>query len=409
MNDYIELPPTGLEPPLSEVEQAIQESTHRFAEEVMRPIGTELDKLTPEEVVAPGSRLWEVLEKAAGLGLSLTAMADLDPVERVRLLGIASEELAWGDAGLAGAILVNNFPVMYAMMAGKMDMAEYCEGKRGCWAITEPDHGSDMLDANAAMAAPEGSYGRPNCVARIDGDSVIINGQKSAWVSGAMTAEVCALYCHAETDNETGPGIAVIVPLDAEGVTRGKPLDKMGLRALNQGELFFDNVVVPATHLLARPDTYKEHAYAMLSEANPHVAWMFIGIARAAYEHALAYAHERKQGGVAIIQHSSVRYRLFHMFRKIEAARALARRVMEFNATAAKPALLGSCSAKITATQTAYEVASDALQIFGGNGMTKEYPMEKLLRDARAGLIADGCNEVLALKGGSQLVNPDLL
>ena len=97
------------------------------------------------------------------------------------------------------------------------------------------------------------------------------------------------------------------------------------------------------------------------------------------------------------------------MFRKVEAARALVRRAAEYNATAPAAALQGSIAAKVTATQTAFEVASDAVQIFGGNGVTKEYPVEKLLRDARASLIADGCNEVLAIKGGSLLTNPDLL
>ena len=97
------------------------------------------------------------------------------------------------------------------------------------------------------------------------------------------------------------------------------------------------------------------------------------------------------------------------MFRKIEAARALVRRVADYNATARQAALQGSIAAKVTATQTAFEVASEGLQIFGGNGLTREYPMEKLLRDARACLIADGCNEVLALKGGNLLINPDLV
>jgi alkylation response protein AidB-like acyl-CoA dehydrogenase len=146
-----------------------------------------------------------------------------------------------------------------------------------------------------------------------------------------------------------------------------------------------------------------------LAEANVHVANMAVGIARAAYEHAHAYAHERKAGGQKIILHQSVQHRIFHMFRKVEAARALVRRVATYNATAPEAALQGSICAKVTATQTAFEVASDALQIFGGNGMTREYPMEKLLRDSRAMLIADGCNEVLALKGGSLLINPDLL
>jgi alkylation response protein AidB-like acyl-CoA dehydrogenase len=392
---------------LSELESQVQENAHRFAKDVLRPAGARLDKLSPEEMVAPGSILWDVLEKSHDLGISLTAMNEIEPIERVRILALASEELAWGDAGLAGAILVNHFPVMYSMLAGNMAMAEFCDGKRGCWGITEPDHGSDMIDANGSAGATGAHDSRPNCVARIEGDKVVINGQKSAWVSGAMTAQVCALFCHAEVDGHTKPGVAVIVPLDTPGVSRGKPLDKMGIRCLNQGELYFDNVEVPIENLLAGPDTYQELAYRMLSEANPHVGLMFVGLARAAYEHALEYAHERKQGGVPIIQHQHVRYRLFHMFRKIEAARALVRRVMEFNATADIPALQGSTAAKVTATQTAFEVANDALQMFGGNGMTKEYPMEKLLRDARSGLIADGCNEFLAIKGGSMLIDPD--
>lgn len=400
---------SGLESNLSELESQVQENAHRFARDVLRPAGSKLDKLTSEEMVAPGSVLWDVLEKSHDLGLSLTAMAEMDPIERVRILAVASEELAWGDAGLAGAILVNHFPVMYSLLAGNTAMAEFCDGKRGCWGITEPDHGSNMLDASGSTQATGGQYGRPNCVARIEGDKIVVNGQKSAWVSGAITAEVCALFCHAEVDGQTKPGVAVIVPLDAPGVSRGKPLDKMGLRCLNQGELFFDNVEVPIENLLAGPDSYQELAYRMLSEANPHVGLMFVGLARAAYEHALEYAHERKQGGVPIISHQHVQYRLFHMFRKTEAARALVRRVMEFNATSDIPALQGSTAAKVTATQTAFEVANDALQMFGGNGMSKEYPMEKLLRDARSGLIADGCNEVLAIKGGSMLMDPDRL
>jgi acyl-CoA dehydrogenase len=200
-----------------------------------------------------------------------------------------------------------------------------------------------------------------------------------------------------------------IVPLDLPGVTRGKPLDKMGLRSLNQGEIYFDNVEVPISHLLAGPDDYVGMVYKTLAEANVHVANLAVGVARASYEHALEYAHQRKQGGQKIIRHQNVKYRLFHMFRKVEAARALVRRVAEYNATASQPALQGSMAAKVTATQTAFEVASEALQMFGGNGLTKEYPMEKLLRDARACLIADGCNEVLAMKGGNLLINPDLI
>jgi acyl-CoA dehydrogenase len=409
MSQYINLPLSGLEEPLSEMEQFVQETAHRFAVDVLRPVGTQLDQMSADDGVAPGSPLWHALEKAAGLGLSVKAMLELEPLERERILLIAAEELAWGDGGLGGMVLVSQMPGLYSALAGNMEMVNYCDGKLGCWGITEPDHGSDSLDPDGNIAATDGDYGRPNCVARIEGDKIIVNGQKSAWVSGGTIAEVCALYCFVEEDGKSRPGVSLIVPLNLPGVSKGKALEKMGLRALNQGEIYFDNVEVPISHLLAGPDQYEDFVRHTLAEANVHVANMAVGMARAAYEHAHGYAHERKQGGQVIIRHQNVKYRLFHMFRKVEAARALVRRVATYNATAPEAALQGSIAAKITATQTAFEVASDALQIFGGNGMTKEYPMEKLLRDARAMLIADGCNEVLALKGGSLLVNPELI
>jgi acyl-CoA dehydrogenase len=409
MSNYIDLPLSGLEEPLSEMEQFVQDTAHRFAEEVLRPAGATIDEMSAEDAIAPESPLWKILQQAAGLGLNVKAMLDLEPLERERIFMIASEELAWGEGGLAGMVLVSQMPGLYAALAGNLKMVDFCDGKLGCWGITEPDHGSDSLDPDGSTAAIDGAYGRPNCVARIEGDKIIVNGQKAAWVSGGTIAEVCALYCHVEEDGKTRPGVSLIVPLDLPGVTKGKPLEKVGLRCLNQGEIYFDNVEVPISHLLAGPDEYNDFVRHTLAEANAHVANLAVGLARAAYEHAHAYAHERKQGGQPIIRHQNVRYRLFHMFRKVEAARALVRRVVTYNATAPEAALQGSIAAKITATQTGFEVASDALQIFGGNGLTKEYPMEKLLRDARAMLIADGCNEMLALKGGSLLVNPELL
>ena len=408
-NKFIKLPMCGLEEPLSEMERALQDNVHRFALEVLRPVAAKLDRLSAEDMIAEGSDLWTVLEKSKDLGLNLIEMEELEPLERARLLNIAIEELSWGCPGLTGAILVTFFPTMFSLLAGNMDMAKYCEGRIGCWAITEPDHGSDMLDATGELTADASNYGRANCVARIEGDKVIINGQKSAWVSGATYADVCVLYTHVEQNGAAGPGIAIIVDLDSEGVSKGKPLEKMGLRGLNQGEIFFENVEVPVSHIIAGPEDYGDFVTATLTEANPHVGAMVMGTARAAYEYALDYAHERKAGGVPLIEHQHVRYRLFHMFRKVEMARAMLHRVTTFNATSGEAALHASAAAKVTVTQTAFEVANEALQMFGGNGMTKEYPMEKIVRDTRACLIADGCNEMLALRGGSQLINPELL
>src|SRR5436309_1403806 len=106
----------------------------------------------------------------------------------------------------------------------------------GCWGATEPEHGSEMLDFNKQIFNPQGIYGRPDCVAKLYDDKVVINGRKSDWISNGTIAQVCILYCAADTGNgpDPGQGCVVIVPLDAKGVSRGKPLDKMGQRALPQ-------------------------------------------------------------------------------------------------------------------------------------------------------------------------------
>ena len=129
MSKYLELPISGLEAPLNEMERAVQDACHKFAVEVMRPAGIRLDRLTAEEVVAKDSELWDVIEKYKALGLNLTEMVEMDPAERVKLLAIASEELAWGDCGLACQVLTGTFPVLFSLIAGRLDLAQYCEGK----------------------------------------------------------------------------------------------------------------------------------------------------------------------------------------------------------------------------------------------------------------------------------------
>ena len=140
----------------------------------------------------------------------------------------------------------------------------------------------------------------------------------------------------------------------------------------------------------------------MLATANAFMGATFCGLARASLEHALAYARERVQGGVPIIEHQSVKARLFKMFSQVEAARALARRVVIYNTTQ-PPQVQYSIASKVFCTNTAFEVASGALQIYGGNGLSREYPIEKLLRDARASMIEDGCNEILGLVAADKL------
>ena len=406
------LGPLGAEPELPEMAQMFQDSLHKFSADYLRPIGQKLDRMTPEEVIAPGSPYWEARAKYLELGVSLDSLGELPPAEQAKMFCILFEELGWGDAGLAISFGAAVLPAYLSILFKNEYLRSLApDDVLGCWAITEPDHGSDMLDPNRLMFHPEGNYGRPNCVATIHGDEVILNGQKAAWVSNGSIAKVCILYCAADLGQ--GPnaqsGVCLVFPLDLKGISRGKPLNKLGQRALNQGEIFFDNVKLSKAHILAGPENYHDAVIAIHSLANGLMGATFTGVARAAYELALAYAHERKAGGVPIIRHQSVAARLFHMFRKIEAARALTHRVVHYNLTASSFCLQAAMTSKVTGTQTAYEVASDALQIFGGNGLTLEYPMEKLLRDARASLIEDGCNEILAIKGGYHLIDRDLL
>lgn len=411
-NPKVKLGQLGAEPPLDDLVSELQRSVHGFADRVMRPAGRELDRLTAEEVIAPGSRLWAFRDAYAELGITVEALGGFPAEAMPDIFAILFEELGWGDAGLAISAGVDLLPHYMAAKFGNDFVAKtYSEELIGCWGITEPDHGSDSLDANGAIFHPEGRYGRPNCVAKITDGKVIISGQKSAWVSNGPIAELAILYCAAETGEGVDPrrGAVVVVPLKSAGVTKGKPLEKMGQRALPQGEIFFDNVELDIDHLLVAPEDYRKGVYAIHSEANALMGGVFTGCARAAYEHAFAYAHERKQGGVPIIRHQDVAKRLFHMARKVELSRAITRRVTAFNMVNDMPALQAAMFSKVTATQHAVDVASDAVQMFGGNGVTREYPVEKIFRDARSSLIEDGCNEILAIKGGTLMIDPDLL
>ena len=409
---YVPLTPLGAEPDFSDTAAAVQATVRRFAKEVLRPAGRALDRMAPEEVIAPGSPLWAVYGQFAALGFGVDDLLAMDPADRARTMAILFEELGWGDSGLAISIGAGLIPAMVSAILGNA----FCRGiaqdaKLGCWMITEPDHGSDALDPARMVFHPQGAYGRPNCVVTLQGDELVITGQKSAWVSNGTIGQVGILYaaCDSGSGPDTRHGAVVIVPMDAPGITRGKPLDKMGQRALNQGEIYFDKVRLSQAHLLAGPAQYQQATYLVHTLANGLMSAIFTGCARSAYDLALAYAHERKAGGVPIIRHQSVAQRLFHMYRKVEASCALSRRVLHYNFQAPVMALQAAMAAKVTATQTAFEVASESVQMHGGNGLVRDYPVEKILRDARASLIEDGCNEILAVKGGYHLINPDLL
>lgn len=403
----------GAEIKLPEPAAMLHTSLHDFAKKQMRPIGQQLDKLTAEEVIAPGSPFWDFRKGYAQFGINMAALTTFPSEDIPTIFSIVFEELGYGDAGLAISTGVDFLPHYIASKYGNDFVAKtYDESLIGCWAITEPDHGSDCLDAEGRSFHHGGSYGTPGCVAEITDGNIIINGQKSAWVSNGPIAELAILYCSIKTKAGTidpAHGAVIIVPLDAPGISKGPALEKMGQRALPQGEIYFDNVTLDIDHLLVKPDDYEKGLYAIHAEANTLMGPIFTGCARSAYEYAFDYAHERKQGGVPIIKHQDVKRRIFHMARKVELSRAITRRVANYNMLSSLPALQAAMFAKVTTTEHAFEVASAAVQMFGGNGVTLEYPVEKIFRDARSSLIEDGCNEVLSIMGGELLADLERL
>jgi acyl-CoA dehydrogenase len=388
-------------------ERALQQSVHQFARDVMRPVGTALDKMSAEAAVGPGSPLWEFLGAALAAGLGAEADEEIAPAQLGRMQAIMFEELGWGDAGLAVTLGVSAFPGQMARRAGNAELVELCAGKLGCWIGTQPDRGSDGLmlyPAERSAHAPQGNKG--NLTARVVGGDIVINGQSSAWVSNAPVAQVglatiSADYGDGFFDSEGHPrGIEVVVPLDAPGVSRGKPLEKLGKRPQPQGELFFDDVKVPVRFALALEETYWRSHAATWSSAGVAMGQLMTGLARAALEHAVDYTHHRRQGGALLAEHQLVLYRLGAMASKVEMMRALSRHATEYTFVSPQKHPYFTGSTKAACTDLAFEVADEALQLFGGNGLTREYPVEKLFRDARAARIEDGENHLLTMKFG---------
>jgi len=394
---------------LTEEDVIIKTETNKFAREVMRPIAMELDKMTAEEAIAPKSPFWDFMRKGYELGYHKITIpaefggAGLAPYQ----IQMVMEELAWGSFGLTLA-LNTTLDVIWALSGTEKHIKEfttpYCQCKDGsvvgCWAITEPDHGSDTL----MPFYP--SFRDPNikaqCTARLDGNEWVIEGQKSSWVSGGTIAKTILLMCQIDSSKgHAGSGI-FIFSLDRPGVSKGAPLNKIGTRDLNQGEIFFDEVRVPKDSLIVGPEGYEAALEGWLSCTLSMVASWATGLARAAFEEALDYARKRVQGGKPLIDHPTVQLKLFDMFRKVEASRYISRAAFIYNWSnpPEKRLIEYSEAAKTFATQVSLEVTSDAIQIFGGIGISKDYLVEKLLRDARTTTICDGSNDVLSLTGG---------
>jgi len=398
---------------LSAEDKAIKDAARRFALEVIRPASIALDKLSAAEVVEPKSPLWTTLAQAYELGYHKAAFP-----EEVGGLGftplqshILMEEIFYGSAGLGAALLLAAWPYVKLLHTEDPDLIRefvipFCDctdgSITGAWAVTEPDHGSDTLNVGAQ------SWTDPKIKmqlsAKADGDEWVLNGQKSAWVSCGPTAT--QVMVNVQIDPSKGPagGGVCMLPLDLAGIKRGSPLEKHGVRDLPQGEIFFDDVRVPRNWMFVGPDEYGDWVVGNLGFGNTAVAVLALGIARAAFEETLAYTKQRIQGGKALIEHHAVQVRVHRMFAQVEAIRAMTRAVWNVNARVYPPLSEYAYAAKTFCTETAKEVVDEGVQLHGANGVTKEYYIEKLWRDARTMTIADGENSILNRVGG-QILN----
>jgi len=400
-----------LDPDLTSEQGEVRVATHGFASGVLRPTAARLDRMPPDEVVAESSPLWDVFRVWYELGNHTAGLAPahggmgIDGLTRHLVL----EELGWGSAGLAAGLGVATMPFEFTATLAEMTgnhrlldevVAPFVADRDarfiGCWAITEPSHGSDALEVGTDAFTRARAAG--SCRAVADGDEWVITGEKAAWVSNGTIATHALLFCTvAPPSGPAGGGVAMI-PLDRLGIERGPALDKLGQRDLNQGGIRFDGARIPADYLLVGPDQYPLVLSTVLSLANAGMGAIFTGLARAALEDALAYAKVRTQGGHPIAQHQLVQGKLFAMFAAVEQARSLSRAALVHNSQTFPPDLAYSIASKVTCTQSAFEVASEALQVLGGIGLSRELPVEKYFRDARASLIEDGVNEFLGLQ-----------
>ena len=407
---------------LGEEDKLLKEEVHRFALEVMRPASIELDRMDPEERVKPGSPYFRVFREMKKLGYHRITIPEemggvkLTPLQRYVIM----EELGWGSLGLATAIGVDQIPFACAALFGPPEIydelvvpwLEDRDGRfHGCWGVTEPEHGSDYLIALREDEDLVRKFGKGNVTAEKDGDEWIITGQKSAWVSSAPVATHCGLHAQLKDGKTLLDGLFCIVPLDADGVRKGKPADMLGMRDDPQGELFFEGVRIPESHVVVAPGFfYGVFLDQLLCLTSCGMGAFAVGLARAAFEEALNYARKRVQGGVPLVRHKNVKLRLYEMFEKIETARYYVRKVTEYthrriiDERTADASPRHARAAQIYAKRVAFEVANDALQIFGAYGLSREFIIEKLFRDARALQIEDGTVEVLSLEAAEDVV-----
>ncbi len=365
---------------LTDEQVALREMAHDFAAKEIRPVAWEYDR----------DSTWpqEILEKSWELGLMNSHIPEEYGGPGVSYLegALIEEELCWGCSGIATSIGANGLATAPLVLGGSEELKKRYLGILSeaplfaSFCLTEPDAGSDV------------SGMRTTAVRK--GDKWVINGSKCFITNGGY-ASFFTVY--AKTDKDKGHrGISCfLVPKD-DTVTVDKKEDKMGQRASNTATITFNDTEIPLDHLIGEENHGFKLAMMTLDRTRPGVAAMATGIARAAFEFATAYSKERVQFGVPIAMHQGIQFLIADMATKVHLSRLAA-----WNSAVlldqGKRNTLESSHAKRFAADSAMEVTTDAVQVYGGYGFIKDYPVEKLMRDAKIMQLYEGTSQIQRL------------
>ncbi|MBW2270084.1 MAG: acyl-CoA dehydrogenase family protein [Deltaproteobacteria bacterium] len=366
---------------LSDEQLVLQEAARRFSEQEIVPVAAGFDASGefPREVIAQAWELGlvstQIPSQYGGLGLSC-----LDSC-------IVTEELAFGCSGFGTSMMANDLGLMPIVVAGTEDqkrewLVPLAESfKLIAFCLSESGAGSDV--AGLQLRAEK------------DGDSYVLNGAK-CWITNGGEADLYTVFATLDPGARHAGICAFVVPSDLPGISFGKKEDKMGQRASDTRVINFDSVRVPAAQRLGEEGQGFKVAMQTLDRTRPPIGALATGIARRALEESLQYAGERKAFGSPIGGFQAVQFMLADMAKDIEAARLLTYQSAWMVDTGKRAAKYSSI-AKCFATDMAMRVTTDAVQVFGGNGYTKEYPVEKLMRDAKLMQIYEGTNQIQRL------------
>lgn len=374
--------------PLNEEQTLIRDSVREFAQSVLAPTAAARD----ESAAFPAAELAQMGELGI---LGLTVPAAYGGSEAgVIAHAAAVEEIAAADGAISTIMavqaLVQRILMQFGNEAQKQAwLPKLASGEAiGAFALTEPHAGSDASEVRTT--------------ARKDGDSYVLNGTKQFITSGRH-GQVAIVF--AVTDAAAGKkGIsAFIVPTDTKGYSAPRVEEKSGQHCSDTAQVVLEDCRIPAANLLGAEGEGYKIALANLESGRISIAAQSVGMAEAALQASLAYARERTAFGKPIIEHQAVAFRLSEMATAVEAARLMvwnAARLREQN----QPCLKEACMAKLTASETAVKVSSDAIQVLGGYGYTKDYPLERIWRDARVCTIYEGTSDIQKIVIARQLM-----